>query len=296
VGLSESIQVKIIIAIFVFTFCYATTPFTTVANLSYTPVSTAVYPNAQTATAGNTNTTYDQAMPDVHSISSTGSLDAVPMWWYLVMSLSAGFNDSVRGGINNADKDLRLLEGLARTVSIADPELRADIHQFVSECYLPARSQYLYRTDKSDPNQYTPAISDPILDPSNQEYGPTDVDWMGSKVFYSDPHFYAAFKTRTPVKGYSGTGDPYNASVDTGGPFYTTSAYGWPTCQQWGLDSLPVGLRARIAGQMYNGELDQLKTGLSNVAPGMDQNLYNDIIARRSSSCASTCCCRWPCS
>jgi hypothetical protein len=90
VGLSESIQVKIIIAIFVFTFCYATTPFTTVANLSYTPVSTAVYPNAQTATAGNTNTTYDQATPQVGSISNTGSLDAVPMWWYLVVHGSDG--------------------------------------------------------------------------------------------------------------------------------------------------------------------------------------------------------------
>jgi hypothetical protein len=274
-GLSEAIQVKIIIALFVFVFAFCTTPFTTLVNLSYTPVATASNPNPATATVGNTGTTYDQAMPQVSSISpNTGTLSSAPMWWYLVMALSSGLNDSVRAGITSAYTDLSDVLALGRLATVNDPALKADINRFYTECYLPARSQYL-RMDKNTLD----AGSQAIIDPSNKDYGPTDVDWMGSQLFVSDSHFYPAIHSRRPVVQFPATADePNNANVGGGDITGTTSAYGWPTCLQWWSDPAN-GIRARIAGQS-SSTIQRLSTALTNVFTGSSADEQQDLIAR----------------
>jgi hypothetical protein len=246
---------------------------------------TALNPTPTTVTAGSTNTTYDQAMPQTGSISSTGSLDAVPMWWYLVMALSAGFNDSVRGGITNADINLRDLEALGRLAAIKDPQLKANIDRFYSECYIPARSQFM-RADKNDPNQFDPQSLD-IIDPSNTDYGPTDVDWMGSNVFVTDSHFYPKMYSKNPVVGFAPAGDAgiNNTSVDNSNttpagstPAPSTSTYGWPSCYDWWMDGTN-GVRALINNQSESN-FQKLQTGIANVLPGSDPDQHADAVAR----------------
>ena len=274
VGLSEAIQVKIILALFVFTFAFCTTPLATLANLSYTPLPTVTNPSPQTATVGSTNTTYDQAMPDVSSISSTGSLSEVPMWWYLVMQLSAGFNDSVRSGINAAAVNLRDIEALARMAAISDPKILANIQRFYSECYIPARSQYM----RMDPSQLS-AAGQAIVDPSNKDYGPTDVDWMGSKLFVTEQTFYPSMHSLKPVVGFAAAADePNNANVGGGDATGTTSQYGWPTCLDWWMDS-SAGVRASIVNQS-SSTFQQLGSALGQAFTGSTDDERADAIAR----------------
>jgi hypothetical protein len=253
VGLSGAIQVKLFVAIFVFVFAFCQTPFTTLANLSYTPTATAVNPNPNptTATVGNTGTTYDQAMPQADSVgssgSSDGSLTSVPMWWYLVMTISAGMDTSVRNGINSATvTDLRDIQALGRLAAIEDPRIKANVQRFYSECYIPARSVYM-RMDKSTLS----AAGQAIIDPSNQNYGPTDVDWMGSKLFQTESIFYPSMHSLSSVIGFlPAANEPVNANVAGGDTTGTTSQYGEPTCQQWWSDmESGYGLRAQIVNQ-----------------------------------------------
>jgi hypothetical protein len=279
VGLSEAIQVKIIIAIFVFAFAFCTTPFTTLSpgNITYTPQPTAVNPNPTPVTIGSTGTTYDQAMPqpDALSSSGSGSLSSVPMWWYLVMALSSGLNDAVRGGIANAQANLRDIAALARMAAIQDPKVLANVQLFYSQCYIPARSQYL----RMDPSTLDPTYAD-IIAPSNTQYGPADVDWMGSHLFQTDPQFYQAMHSLTPIPGFPlDPNDPNAANVGGGDMTGSLPANGYPTCENWWTDPT-AGVRAGIVGQVGSdiSVVGALKAAVNVAFPGDGDNL--DAVAR----------------
>jgi hypothetical protein len=282
VGLSEAIQVKIILSIFVFVFAFCTTPFTTLSpgNLCYPPPPTANNPNPGCVTPGSTNTTYDSLPQGGSNDLSTmsGTLESVPMWWYLVMALSAGLNDAFRGGITNAQTNLRDVASLARMAAIEDPKVLANIQRFFSECYIPARSQYM-RMDKSALS----AESLLIIDTSNKEYGPTDVDWMGSKLFQTDPQFYQSMHALKPVSGFAlDPNDPNVANVGTDPNTGPLPVNGYPSCEQWWTDP-DAGVRAGILSQSqstYSSVMGALSSSLSQLFPSSSDDDRADAMAR----------------
>jgi hypothetical protein len=270
VGLSESIQVKIILAIFVFSFCFATTPFTTLSNLSYTPIASATDPTPQTATAQDGAGVFNN-LPQDSAISPTGSLSSVPMWWYLIMSLSAGTNDAIRSGITNAAVDFRNIQAMAHMAAINDPKLKADFNRFYSECYIPARSRYLRM---NIPDDLSPNGQIILADPN---YGATDVDWPGSLLFLTDPAFYPSMRSYNPVPGFAlDPNDPYVAKVisDPTVPGVLPK-YGWPGCSDWW-----ASIRSRIADPAQSTMNGMLKKALAFAFPGNSSADIEDVTAK----------------
>lgn len=254
VAVIEAVQVRLLVALFVFSLCFATTPLSSLSSitLSYTPPATAAEPAPQTATQGGSGSTYDAAMADAvnGSMSTSGGLIQVPMWWMAVMGYSSGVNSAVRAALGNSSRDLRMLEDQARNAAIQDPRLLADIQRFHSECFIPARSRYL-RMDKDQLSSTGQAI----LAAGNTEYGPTDVDWMGSQFFRTEPGFYTSMRAYAPVPGfavdasrdmdYIASGASGDANADAA---LVNPEWGRPTCNEWWLEGTR-GIRQQIVAQ-----------------------------------------------
>lgn len=242
-GVIKSVQTQLIVMLFVMSVCFFTSPITslTYARLSYMPPPSIDNPNPVEATPGASGSTYDTALRDAidGSMSQASGLSNVPLWWYSIMSISSGINNAFRNGMNNSGSDMRVLEDMAKNATIEDPALLGDVQRFYSECFIPARSQYL-RSDRSRIS----ATGASILAESNTDYGPTDVDWMGSQFFRTEPGYYASMRSRAPVTGfaidYSRDTEYYDPSSDVD-PQVTGAVnpeFGRPTCKQWWEDQL----------------------------------------------------------
>ena len=249
--LLERIQTRLVIALFVMSVCFATTPITSLhnSNLAHTPQATPTEPTPTTGTRdGGTGSGFDQAMRDASdgSMSDAGNLAYVPAWWYTVMAVSSGINNAVRGGILNSGSEIRMVEDMARNATIEDPQLLSVIQRFYSECFIPARSRYL-AMNKADISPTGQAL----LAPTNNDYGPTDVDWMGSQLFRTEAGFYNDMRSYNPVPGFavdfSRDTDYYNPSsgIEPPHPGVVNPDWGRPTCKQWWEDS-QQGVRQRM--------------------------------------------------
>ena len=242
-ALLERAMTRLIIALFVMSVCFATTPITSLhhTNLAYMPPATPLAPSpVQGSRDGGTGSGFDSAMHDSvdGSMSGTGNLSYVPAWWYSVMAISSGVNNAVRNGLNNSGNSIRMVEDLARTATIEDPKVLNAVQRFYSECFIPARSRYLTLTA----GDISPA-GQTVLDPTNKAYGPTDVDWMGSQLFRTEPGFYAHMRSYNPVPGFAvdftRDTDYYNPSsgLPPPNPGVINPAWGRPTCKEWWEDS-----------------------------------------------------------
>ena len=105
-ALIERVSTQLIIALFVMSVCFATTPLTSLSNvnLTYSPPTTVFEPSPVNGSRnGGTGSGYDQAMRDASdgSMSNTGNLAYVPPWWYTVMAISSGVNNAFRNGLRN---------------------------------------------------------------------------------------------------------------------------------------------------------------------------------------------------
>ncbi len=234
--LIRKLEVTMWTGMLVYGTCVQTTSITSLshAGLHYTPWSTAASPAPVTATGADSQSTYGSAFNDVAEVA------AVPAWWYMTMSVSAGVNASVRAGIAGSMHDFRQIQDLANIATVQDPRLRQEIQRFYSECFVPARSRFLRAEDYS---------ADTLI--GLQDHGLQDVDWMGSHVFLSDPAFYGTLYARQDVRGFYY--DPVrDTDVNPAGPIPT---WGRPSCKEW-WESQALGLRARMADHVgSSGEL-----------------------------------------
>jgi len=248
-GVIESVQTKLIIAMFVLSVCFATTPATSLMsiNLSYTPPASASDGSPQTGSRdGGTNSGFDRAMADATNgnMSPTGSLYYVPAWWFTAMAISSGINNAARDGLRSAGRDIRMVEDMARTATIEDPRLLSDIQRFYSECFIPARSRYL----QLGPDELSGSGRAIVAD-TNKDYGPTDVDWMGSQLFRKEPGFYDTMRSYNPVTGFAidaSRDKDFERTAPVGSPeaSFILPQWGRPTCNQWWESS--NGLRSRM--------------------------------------------------
>lgn len=248
--LIDAVMTRILIAVFVYMTCFAVTPYTSLVsvNLRYTPQASLANP---TPTTGSLNTgtgsSYDDALRDARdgTMSPSGGLSYVPAWWFTVMSISSGINNAVRYGLSSARSDIRMVEDLARTATIEDPQLLHQIQRFYSECFVPARSRYL-QMDRSTLSANGMAI----IAESNTDYGPTDVDWMGSQLFRTEPGFYGTMRSYEPVQNFVidlNRDTDYIAGGAPGTPEENdvNPTWGRPTCAEWWLDGAN-GVRPRM--------------------------------------------------
>lgn len=248
--LVDAVLTRIFIAMFVYMTCFAVTPYTSLVsiNLRYTPQPSINEPNPVTGSLNTgTGSTFDSALRDARdgSMSASGGLSEVPAWWFTVMAISSGINNAVRSGLSSARSDVRMVEDMARTATIEDPRLLEQIQRFYSECFIPARSRFL-RTETNGLSANALAI----LAETNADYGPTDVDWMGSQLFRTEAGFYGTMRSYNPVPGfvvvpsrdtdYIAGGAPGTPEAD-----YVNPDWGRPTCLEWWMDGTN-GVRTRM--------------------------------------------------
>lgn len=249
-SLLESVQTRIITALFVMSMCFATTPITSLHNVNMTYVPARSFDGSEpqpVSLKGGTKSGYDTAMADAvnGSFSKAGNLSYVPLWWYSTMAISSGVNGAFRAGLSNAGRDLRMIEDMARMATIEDPGLLYDLQRFYSECFIPARSQYL----AMDKSKISPTGKALLAEGSG--YGPTDVDWVGSQFFRTEAGFYPNMRSYNPVPGWAIDFSRDVEYIQTPAPEgtpehgYVNPDWGRPTCTQW-WESASTGLRDRL--------------------------------------------------
>lgn len=288
--LLERSMTRLIIALFVMSVCFATTPITSLrhTSLTYTPQPTVFEPNPQPGSRdGGTGSGFDAAMRDASNgtMSDTGNLAYVPAWWYSVMAISSGVNNAVRNGLKNGGDNIRMVEDMARTATIEDPKVLNAVQRFYSECFIPARSRYLATKKDSFSGSGQALIS-----PDNKDYGPTDVDWIGSQLFRTEPGFYGDMRSRNPVTGFtvdfSRDTDYYNpaSGVEPPHPGVINPAWGRPTCKQWWEDG-QNGVREQMIS--HSSTWQKMVTGAGSVLNWKSDDQRKDAFARLAQSKAN---------
>ncbi len=251
----EAVMMKLVIAMFVMSVCFATSPATSLldVNLSYRPTG----PSAvEGSLRGGTQSGFDTAMKDASdgSMSTSGNLSYVPAWWYTVMAISSGANNAIRNGIRSDAVGVRQVEEMARVATIEDPQLLSEVQRFYSECQVPARSKYIATA------QSALSASGAAIVASN----PGDVDWPGSKFFRQEPGFYDTMRSYNPVPGYAinfaRDKDYIQTAAAAGTPEagYRNPDWGRPTCNEW-WTTPTTGLRDKLIGHSIPNSKAQLR-------------------------------------
>ena len=219
-GLVDSIGTQLIVGLFVFMTCFATSPLTSLhsINLRYRPPATVTDPNpVEVSRDSGTGSTYDSALVDSidGSMSNvSGSLAQVPAWWMSVMAISSGINNAIKSGLSSNMSELRAMEELARIATIEDPRLLNKIQRFYSECFVPAQSRFIQM-----PPADLSVAGQAIIASANTDYGPDDTGWMGSQLFRTEPGFYrVTFKEKT-MRGLVEVNRETEFSVDSAESF-----------------------------------------------------------------------------
>ena len=216
-------------------------------QLDYDPVPTLTNP---TPTANQKAASNDSTFGTTGFVGAVGVTVNIPVWWYGVLSVSAGVNHAAITGLPSI-ADLRTYEQAVRSASLSDPLLRQEVNQFYSECFVPARSKYI--TEKPSQADITAAAGYDVLGTWNGD----DPDWIGSHVYLDMPGYYDSFRVSAPLTGY-----PYVSTRDTEYndiPGY--SGPGRPFCNEWwsGTGPSSPALKMKIVNAF---NLDTLATSL----------------------------------
>ncbi|MBW8833169.1 MAG: conjugal transfer protein TraG N-terminal domain-containing protein, partial [Burkholderiales bacterium] len=216
----RKMEVELTVALFVMSVCFVPTPWTTLdrATLLYKPDRTVAEPAPATVTGSNSGSTFGTAFG-----TGTGGAGAgvpVPLWWYTVMGLSSGVTAAVRAGVSDGFLGLRQAEELARLATIENPALRSEAQAFRNQCFVPAHARF------HNPGTPPSEIVESVI--ANPLYGKDDTEWIGSRAFLSDPDYYASFRARQTVAGFTldFLGDDKDAAPGTTG-------YSMPNCKRW---------------------------------------------------------------
>ncbi|USB67177.1 conjugal transfer protein TraG N-terminal domain-containing protein [Klebsiella pneumoniae] len=153
----------------------------------------------------------------------SGQTAAVPVWWYLVHTISKGLINAATATLP-CKPDLRQLRFEVQHTRISDPVLGQELRDFVMECYSPSLVRLKQRGD--------------ALTYSESQ----DVAWVGSSRFMTQAGYYDTDHARSPRSAW-----PYDSDRDAG--LVNTGKGGYPTCKQWWSDA-DVGLKPRLLAQV----------------------------------------------
>lgn len=251
-------EVELGIAIFVLALCFSTIPGLNLSqvNLNHTTEPTAISPSvtATSSSAGSYTNAYSKAPATVE----------IPPWWYFVMGISSGVAEAAKAGIGNDMDGFRQMEEMARSASINDPKLRANVQRFNSECFLTARSKY-YGNTTAISAAGASALS---------TYGPSDVEWIGSHFYQQEPGYYDTLAATSGVEGFAVS---TSSDADVAGTTVPPDN-GRPLCNDW-WESLKADI---LKGFVTSGGAfsTSMTTALSTIYPGTSNATIEDSVIR----------------
>lgn len=196
-------------------------------DLAYTPRATIGYPSQITATPDNSQSTYGGT---ISFVDYPNQVD-VPVFWYLVLGFTSGFNRAVMEDIPPT-VDLREYANNLRELQIDDPALQAELNDFYRDCFIEARSKFL--EERPD----TVAVQD-----LRNHYGKTDTEWLGSHIFLETPGYYNTLRSDTTREGFV-----YSQLRDLEWEPGDHPIYGKPYCREWWTQDV-FGLAAKLLNQ-----------------------------------------------
>lgn len=206
----------------------------------------------ETYNAGSSGTAFEEALNDT-VINNTQA--KVPPWFYLVMSITGGVNDSIIVSLP-CELNIREIEYEISTVQITDPHLRRETQLFVSECYKPARADF-FNNSRAFPDNL----------PND------DIDWIGSKHFNNT--YYKTHYSQNPIPSFEfdsrRSSDASHISENG-----VTPDSGYPSCWEWWNDD-SVGLSTRLLEQYP----PDMITRANNLLRGFDDSESNEYILRQ---------------
>jgi len=251
-------EVELGIAIFVLAMCFTTIPGLNLSQvtLNHTPDATAIS-TATTATSASAGS-YTGAF------SGAPSTAEIPAWWYFVMGVSSGVTEAAKAGIGNDMAGFRQMEEMARAASINDPKLRANIQRFNVECFTPARSKYYSNTV---------AVSGTGAS-TLSTYGPSDVDWIGSHFYQTEPGYYDTLSATSGVEGFAVSA---TTDADVSGTTVPPDN-GRPLCNAW-WGQLKSDI---LSGFVTSGGAfsTSITTALTTLYPGTSNATIEDSVIR----------------
>lgn len=188
----------------------------TLNTFSYTPMCSKN--STQAVLAGNTGTTYD------NSFSKPNEDIRVPIFWYAVIAVSEGLTSAANTMVGCVP-DVRKLITEVNMSKITDQELSSQIQDFLTMCYIPAKTQYV--SDMQENN----LLNLNLVKPEINKYGVDDTEWIGSHAFQSV--YYQNLKASRPIPGFEYDKD---ADLNEGNINVVKPANGSPSCYQWWSD------------------------------------------------------------
>lgn len=149
----------------------------------------------------------------------SGRTASVPVWWYLVHTLSKGITTAATATLP-CKPDLRQLRFEIQHTRISDPLLSQELLDFAQECYAPSRVRL---------KQHEVTLTASEIN---------DVAWIGSRWFLTQSGYYDTDHAHSPNPAW-----PYEHERDAG--LFNSGNGGYPTCKQWWSDT-DRGLRSRL--------------------------------------------------
>lgn len=249
----RSMEVNLIVSIFLILFAVAPCIPFDARTISYTPVCTSQ--KDQTFFPGDTGTTYDKAFTlPVNEVR-------LPMWWYLVISVSEGITHAANTMVGCVP-NLRKMVTEVNVAQISDPEVKQELKDFESMCYIPAR--VMFNQDKRN-NKSTNIDR---IQKNTKEYGIEDTEWLGSHGF-TDVYYKNLKSTRAITGFYYDAAEDINADAVKANP----PVYGTPTCSKWWNDK-EHGLKNRV----FKSLPDNFYTDFKNYIHGAKNQ--DDVVKR----------------
>ncbi|UPK80653.1 conjugal transfer protein TraG N-terminal domain-containing protein [Proteus vulgaris] len=161
-----------------------------------------------------------------------GQTAKVPLWWYLVHSLSKGVTHATIATIP-CSNDFRLLRFEVQNTQLIDPILRQEVQEFATQCY--AKAYYKLKNLHS-------GLSPQIMKGAN---------WIGSDYFLNTIGYYDYYTATFPQQAWS-----YNENRDSG--YANVSRGGYPTCKAW-WNATTEGLKKRLLTHFEPRTINMMK-------------------------------------
>ena len=252
----KRMEVDIAIALTVIVLAAQPVFFVSIPESRYTPTCS----NGGAVSGGATGTTYDSAF----SAASIGGQTAlVPIWWTMVLRLSAGVTEAALVSIP-CDFDLRQLKYELNLSYIEDPETLRQLDLFEVNCWRPSRADF--------------ASSHDVLPPGTDV---NDINWIGSEYF-QEAGYYDRYQAGESIPGFpfqaTKTG---NTAIGRDSAYYNTDLpkpqWGYPLCSEWWSDS-QNGLRTKVLAEIEPTVLNDITQAMT--AQGLTQREVDDYSAR----------------
>lgn len=208
-----------------------------------------------TVNGSATGTTYDATLQTL-----SGEVGRIPVWWAAMHVLTKAVVAASIAGIP-CTGDLAAVNMRLENDSLTDPRVGKEVQEFIGDCYMPAKSQFI-RKDQS------------ALSPEERE----SINHMGSSYFINTPGYYDKYYSRKPRSDWAF--DP----VRDGG-YEQHAPAGHPTCKEWWEDA-GSGIRAKVLNAVEPDIIDEHVYSPSNLVQQSTRNNLNvtdreDIFLRK---------------